>query len=58
VREAFVDAWSWFTEASRYVLAGVAALAVAAIFLALPAGLVLAVALIVRRLRAPGTLAP
>ncbi|MEX1103822.1 MAG: DUF4349 domain-containing protein, partial [Dehalococcoidia bacterium] len=56
VIDAFVDAWAWFTEASRYVLAGVAVLAVAAIFLALPAGIVLAVMLVVRRVRAPGTL--
>jgi hypothetical protein len=58
VREAFVDAWAWFTEASRYVLAGVAVLVVAAVFLSLPAGLVLAVTLVVRRLKAPGTLSP
>lgn len=55
VGEAFVDAFAWFTEASRYVLSGLAVLAVAAIFLALPAGIVLAIALVVRRLR-PGTL--
>ncbi|MEX0781975.1 MAG: DUF4349 domain-containing protein [Dehalococcoidia bacterium] len=56
VIDAFVDAWAWFTEASGYVLVGVAVVAVAAIFLALPAGIVLAVMLVVRRVRAPGTL--
>lgn len=49
VSEAFTDAWAWFTEASRYVAAGLAVLAVAAVFLALPAGIVLAVALVVSR---------
>ncbi|MGH2610566.1 MAG: hypothetical protein ACRDHF_15910, partial [Tepidiformaceae bacterium] len=51
VTGAFADAWDWFTEASRYVAAGLAVLAVAAIFLAIPAGIVLGVALVVRRLR-------
>lgn len=49
VTEAFVDAWAWFTEASRYVAAGLAMLAVAAVFIAPPAALVLAVARVVSR---------
>ena len=49
VMEASGDAWSWFTEASRYAAAGLAMLAVAAVFLAPPAALVLAVARIVAR---------
>ena len=58
VADSFVDAFAWFTEASRYVLSGVAVLAVAALFLAVPAGIVLAVGLAVRRFRAPGAIAP
>ncbi len=49
VSEAFTDAWAWFSEASRYVVAGLAVLAVAAVFLALPAGVVLAIAVVVAR---------
>lgn len=49
VTEAFADAWAWFTEASRYVAAGLAVLAVAAVFLALPVGVVLGVAFVVSR---------
>lgn len=51
VTEAFADAWDWFMEASRYVAAGLAIVAVAAIFLALPAGVVVGIAIVVRRLR-------
>jgi hypothetical protein len=51
VRESFVDAWAWFTEASRYAAAGLAVMAVAVVFLTLPAGVVLGVAFVVRRLR-------
>jgi hypothetical protein len=51
VTDSFVDAWAWFLEASRYVASAAAVLAVAAIFLAVPGGVVLAVALLLRRLR-------
>lgn len=51
VREAFVDAWAWFSEASRYLAAGLAVVAVAAVFLSVPAGLVFAAAIVIRRVR-------
>ncbi len=51
VTESFADAWGWFMEASRYAASALAVLAVAAIFMAIPAGVVLAVALLIRRLR-------
>jgi len=54
VQEAFSDAWAWFTEASKYVMAGVAVLAAAAIFLALPAAIAAAIAVVVSRRRSAG----
>ena len=56
VGEAFADAVDWFVEASRYVAVVAAVVAVAAIFLAPPVGLVLGIAYLVsRRSRAVAT---
>lgn len=49
VGAAFADAWDWFTEASRYAAVAAATLAVAAVFLVPPVGIILAIALLVSR---------
>jgi hypothetical protein len=51
VREAFADAWAWSLEAGRYVAAGLASVLAVAIWLAIPAALVLGAAQVARRRR-------